>query len=123
MEYVFPSDFPEPNIAAASDCGESFKFKSEDAVVSTTTDANYKQTRPRATRKIRTWTYSWNGVSSADFAKLQTFWNSVGRYQAFSWTNPEDSVTYTVRFSQGLDKEWQENYPYGWQGTLVFEEA
>lgn len=123
MAYVFPTDFPEPNIASASGTGESYKFKSEDAMVSTTTDALYKQTRPRATRRVRTWTYAWNCITDADFAKLKTFWDSVGRYQAFSWTNPNDGNTYTVRFATGLDKEWQENYPFGWQGSLAFEEV
>lgn len=70
---------------------------------------------------IETWTYAWTGVNAADFAKLKTFFRTVGTFQQFEWTDWNTGEVHVVRFLDAL--EWQENYPYGWQGTLKFEEV
>ena len=83
--YTFPTDFPEPNIASSSGAGDSYKDKLQDSTISVTSDANYKKTRPRTTRMVETWTYTWVGVNDADFAKLQAFFRKVGTFQQFAW--------------------------------------
>ena len=57
--YIFP-DIGEPNISSAANTGDSYKVKSQDSTISTTSDANYKKTRPRTTRMVRKWTFAWN---------------------------------------------------------------
>lgn len=118
--YTFP-DIGEPNLPVSSNCGDSYKVKSQDSTISTTSDANYKHTRPRTTRMIRTWTFAWVGMKQEKYDLLMDFWSKVGTFQSFSWKNWMDGKTYLVRFSGAL--EWQENYPYGWQGSLSFEEV
>lgn len=119
--YTFPTDFPEPNIASSSGAGDSYKDKLQDSTISVTSDANYKKTRPRTTRMVETWTYAWVGVNDADFAKLKAFFGQVGTFQQFAWRDWNTKKDHVVRFIEAL--EWQENYPYGWQGTLKFEEV
>lgn len=118
--YKFP-DIGEPNISSATGSGDSYKVKSQDSTISTTSDANYKKTRPRTTRMIRTWTFAWVAMSDEKYSLLMDFWNHVGTFQQFEWQNPIDGETYVVRFAEPF--EWQENFPYGWQGTLKFEEV
>lgn len=120
ISYTFPN-VGEPNISSATNSGDSYKVKSQDSTISTTSDANYKKTRPRTTRMVRTWTFSWVAMSNEKYALLMDFWNHVGTFQQFEWTNPIDNEVYVVRFAEPF--EWQENYPYGWQGSLKFEEV
>lgn len=118
--YQFP-DIGTPKVASATNCGDSYKLEIQDSTISTTSDANYKHTRPRTTRMLRTWTFVWNSVSESDYRKLQEFYMKVGTFQQFEWTNPMDGNNYAVRFTESLN--WQEYYPYGWRGTLKFEEV
>nr|DAH62229.1 MAG TPA: minor tail protein [Caudoviricetes sp.] len=120
--YTFPEDFPEPRIPWSTNAGDSYKLSIQDSTITTTSDANYKHTRPRTTRMIHTWTFAWTRVTAADFAKLQAFWLQVGTFQQFAWKNWMDGKTYSVRFSTS-PFSWQEDYPHGWQGTLAFEEV
>ena len=70
---------------------------------------------------IRTWTFAWNCRTSAQYDALMKFWNQVGTFQAFEWKCPIDNEVHVVRFVEPF--EWQDNYPYGWQGSLKFEEV
>lgn len=117
-------NFPdiEPNIASADSCGDSYKMSIADSTISTTTDANYKHTRPRTTRMIRTWSFAWVALSDEDYASLTNFFLQVGTFQSFSWANWIDDKTYAVRFADKLT-DWQHVHPYGWTGTLKFEEV
>lgn len=117
----FP-DIIEPNISSADGCGDSYKISIADSTISTTTDANYKHTRPRTTRMIHTWTFSWVGMSDADYNLLQVFFETVGTFQSFSWVCPINGVAYSVRFASAFN-DWQHDYPYGWHGSLKFEEV
>lgn len=112
----------EPNISAASGCGDSYKMSIKDSTVSTTTDANYKHTRPRATRMLTAWSFSWVALSDDDFNAVTTFFRKVGTFQKFLFKNPMDGTVYTVRFAEALT-DWQYVFPYGWQGSLKFEEV
>lgn len=119
--YEFPKDFPIPKDSSSANCGDSFKERLTDSVITTQDDAGYKKTRPRTTRVVPTWTFAWFGVSDEDYQKLKDFFLQVMTAQEFSWKNWLDDKTYAVRFTG--DFEWQYNAPYGWQGTLQFEEV
>lgn len=117
----FPT-IAEPNISSADNCGDSYKMSIQDSTISTTTDANYKHTRPRTTRMIESWTFAWVAMSDEDYNLLTAFFRQVGTYQSFAWVNPIDQATYMVRFAGNM-ADWQQVYPYGWQGNLKFEEV
>lgn len=116
----FP-DIAMPNISSATNCQDSYKEKIADSVISTTTDANYKQTRPRTTKMIGSWSFSWVGLSEKDYTILKTFFKTVGRFTPFTWINPIDNQEYTVRITS--EWSWQEVFPIGWQGSIAFEEV
>lgn len=115
----FPN-IAEPNIPGASNCGSSFTEDLKDSTISTTTDANYTITRARTTRVIGSWVFSWVGMSESDYALLRAFYKQVGKSEKFSWINPIDGQTYTVRITEKGKWQW---YPYGWQGSMTFEEV
>lgn len=116
---VFPDI--EPNISAADSCGDSYKVSIKDSTISTTTDANYKQTRPRTTRMVAVWSFSWVALSEEDFSRITGFFRKVGTFQKFEFKNPIDGKLCIVRFAEPLTN-WQYVHPYGWQGSLKFEE-
>lgn len=61
-------------------------------------EAGYVQTRPRATRERRIFKLNWLALPTADWATLDAFFvANIGG--TFTWTNPEDSQSYTVRFA------------------------
>ncbi|MEN6567204.1 MAG: hypothetical protein ABFC57_12990 [Veillonellales bacterium] len=119
---VFPTDFLVP-VVPETESG-SFKEDFPDSTISSTTDAKYKITRPRATRMPGTWSYTWRGVSEEDYLKLINFWKSVsGTAGMFLWTpwyGPYAGTQLTVRFSAKGD--WQP-YADGYHGSLSFEEV
>jgi hypothetical protein len=116
---VFPTTFPPPVVPEAA--SNSFQEDFPDSTISSTTDAKYKITRPRATRMPGTWDYSWVGVSDADYASLITFWKLVnGTSGSFLWTEPISAEQKTVRFS--AKGKWVQ-YAEGWRGNLSFEEV
>lgn len=47
---------------------------------------------------------TWNSaLKSTELASISNFFIArKGAYESFSWVNPEDSVTYTVRFEEDL---------------------
>ena len=112
----------EPNISAADSCGDSYKMSIKDSTISTTTDANYKQTRPRTTRMVAVWSFSWVALSDADFSRITDFFRKVGTFQKFEFKNPIDGKLCIVRFAESLTN-WQYVHPYGWQGSIKFEEV
>ena len=112
----------EPNISAASGCGDSYKMSLKDSTVTTETDTNYKMTRPRTTRMLAAWSFSWVALSVEEFNAILTFFRKVGTFQKFLFKNPIDGQIYTVRFTEHMN-DWQYVYPHGWQGSLKFEEV
>ena len=112
----------EPNISAADSCGDSYTMSIKDSTVLTTIDANYKQTRPRTTRMVAVWSFSWVALSEEDFSSITAFFRKVGTFQKFEFKNPIDGKLCIVRFAEPLTN-WQYVHPYGWQGSLKFEEV
>lgn len=109
----------EPNIPSASNCGSSYKEEWIDSTIESTTDALYTKTRPRTTRKLRRWSFSWVGLSNEKYREITDFYRQVGKSQQFLFENPIDGNTYTVRIKEMSAWQW---YVYGWQGSIAFEE-
>jgi len=68
-------------------------------VINSQFEGNFSQTRRAATRGRKMFTLKFNAVTDAEFATLEAFFDAnVGG--SFTWTNPRDSVEYTVRFGK-----------------------
>lgn len=117
-ELTFPDI--EPVLPEAASGGSSYTEDIQDSTITTTTDANYKHTRPRTTRMIGKWSCAWNSLSDEEYKTIMDFFRQVGKFQSFNWKNWIDGKTYTVRIS---DKSTWQQYSNGWQGTITFEEV
>lgn len=72
----------------------------EDSVLSSGFEGGYVQTRQRFTRIRRKWQVVYNQLSSANKVLIDNFIDTVsGGADSFTWTNPQNSTAYTVRFS------------------------
>lgn len=60
----------------------------------------YVQTRPRFTRIIRTFSFTYRLLPQSDLSQLTDFIEQVGIFQAFNWTHPKTGETFVVRFAR-----------------------
>lgn len=118
--YTFP-DIAAPILPRAENGSSSFGEKLSDSTIESICDGGYKLTRPRHTRVTGTWTFAWNALSTEDYKKIRGFYEKVQNSMSFTWTNPLDGETYTVRFTGNWS--WIYDFPVGWRGTLTFEEV
>ena len=84
-----------PNIPAADFGTEEEVYKPQ---VRSEFEGGYVQSRPRTSREIRRFPLSWETMSSADYATLETFFKTY-QGNSFNWTHPVTSVVYVCRFS------------------------
>lgn len=90
---VFPTLSQNPSVEGWD---EGIAF---DPTIKSQTEGGYKQTRPRFTRMPDGWKIAYRALPTADKTTLRTFEKTVYvGSAAFTWTNPTDSATYTVRF-------------------------
>jgi hypothetical protein len=88
--------------------------------VRTEFEANYVQSRAKATRARGFWTLYWKAMTDADFATLSTFFKTnLG--STFTWTHPVTDTEYTVRFVDDR-LEAQKRYPGRYEVTVKLEE-
>lgn len=60
-----------------------------------------EQRRPRRTNKIREWNLQFRNRPASEVATIQTLFDAnKGAYSSFTWLNPQDAATYTVRFKE-----------------------
>jgi hypothetical protein len=62
-------------------------------------EANYVQSRRRATRAVRRWALEWSFLPESQYQTLETFFNA-NQGSIFYWTHPVTNVTYECRFSE-----------------------
>jgi hypothetical protein len=67
------------------------------------TEAGYVQTRPRTTRRILTFNVGMI-LNAADLVLLEAHDVAVTGSSVFAWTNPDEDVTYNVRYSKRFTK-------------------
>jgi hypothetical protein len=119
--YAFPTTIQDPVVTRASDSGSTYTHSKADSTIESKVDAAYRMTRPRATRVINTYTYSWTGLTDTEYKTLCDFWDKVRKSEAFSFTDYQTGKALTVRFTN--DFEFVYDHPFGWRGTLKFEEV
>lgn len=62
-------------------------------------EGGYVQSRARFTRNVRRWSVRYISLKNANKITLRAFEVArVGGAESFTWVNPVDGVTYTVRF-------------------------
>ena len=94
-----------------------------DPTIRSQSEGGYVQTRARFTRLTNKWNIKYMALSAADKDTLRTFEKTVrGGSDAFNWTNPANSVTYSVRFL-GLIKYIPHSNSLYWDVSFVLEEV
>lgn len=64
-------------------------------------ESGVEQRRSKWTAPVRTWKLQYKNRDATDLGTIQTLFDAkLGAYQSFTWTNPVDSVDYTVRFKE-----------------------
>ncbi len=97
--YNFPTLSIKPD-------GLSLEVKSPNpAFEGQNTDGGYWITRRKYTRTPpKSYIFDLTPLTNDDKNTLLTFWNTVGGSSAiFNWTNPQDGLTYSVRFGKGYE--------------------
>ncbi len=70
-----------------------------DPAIRSRSEGGYVTSRARFTRIPRRWTVRYDWVSKVNKDTLKTFEDARrGGSDSFTWTNPENSTSYTVRF-------------------------
>jgi hypothetical protein len=98
------ADFPTVALANLED-SKHFTESSADPVKRYEVEGGYTVTRPRYTRLPRkTWTTGFTDLTTVEKDSFVSFWESKkGGSESFTYLNPADSQTYTVRF-KGVPK-------------------
>jgi len=93
------TNFPTVELAGLED-SKHFGVSQADPVKRAEIDGGYAVTRPRYTRLPRkTWTTGFSDLTDAQKDSFTTFWDAhMGGSDSFTYLNPADAVTYTVRF-------------------------
>ena len=94
------ADFPTVNLAGLED-SKHFTESSADPSMRQDVEGGYAITRPRYTRTPRkTWTTGFTDLTTVEKDEFLAFWESKkGSADSFTYENPADTVTYTVRFN------------------------
>ena len=93
------ADFPTATLAGLED-SKHFTEKQADPAMKQEVDGGYTITRPRYTRTPRkTWTTGFTDLTTTQKDSFVSFWNTYkGGSNSFTYLNPADAQTYTVRF-------------------------
>lgn len=79
--------------------GELEDTMAHDPTIRSQSDGGYVTSRARFTRISRRWVVNYAGVTQAHMNSIKAFEDArVGGSEAFTWTNPEDSTSYNMRF-------------------------
>jgi len=96
-----------------------------DPAIRSQSEGGYVTSRARFTRIARKWTVSYRWMSQANMNTLKAFEDArAGGADSFTWTNPEDSTTYTVRFLGLVRYVPEDNSNFLWWAVeFVLEEV
>ena len=98
MPGVFPTTLSETPDTS------KYTYEIEDKAIKTEIEGGYVSSRARHTRAPRmTFKVAYTYIKDADKLILDNFYKSMGGgSDYFTWTNPENAVSYTVRFKSTL---------------------
>ena len=96
-----------------------------DPTIRSRSEGGYVTSRARYTRVTRAWTVKYDWVSQTNKNTIKAFEDA--RYSgsdSFTWTNPEDSTAYTVRFLGLIRYNAHEHTNFlWWRVEFVLEEV
>lgn len=71
----------------------------DDLAIKTKMESGYTHARARSTRRPRkTFTTGFTDISQEEMTQLESFYDKVGAFDTFNWTDPTSGVVYVVRF-------------------------
>ena len=113
---------------ALNDQHDSSKYEvsAEDPAMRQEMDGGYVVSRARFTRPPRkSWKTGFTFMNDTNKLLLENFWASVkGGSVIFDWINPQDNVTYAVRFTGGLAFRYRgAGNTHRWDVTISLEQA
>jgi hypothetical protein len=114
-----------PTLTANPDSSK-FGYEKEDPAIKLEMEGGYMISRARHTRALRrTFTLVYTYISDADKVLLDAFWDTMkGGSDYFTWTNPENSTAYTVRFKTPMKIEYRGRYNLKkWDVSVTIEEV
>lgn len=115
------ASLPSPVTQIADNAGDTHTITLKDSTITSETDAGYKQTRPRNTRIIETYSYSWTCLTDDQVKTVRDFFESVGTFDAFIFTDYSFGNKHAVRFADTPTLVYI--HPVGWNVSLKFEEV
>lgn len=82
----------------------------------------YVSSIPKYSRKRYRFQLSWSSLTHIDLETLETFFDD-NQGNTFTWTDPIDNASYTVRFSDDeIEADYVEGTTTYWQLTVNLEE-
>jgi len=86
------STFPsiKPNIVTQLPFGSTRKFR----VVTVRLDPGQRYSRYYDQNPVASWSLTFENITSGELDTLRTFWEGVGAWDSFSFTDPDTGVTY-----------------------------
>lgn len=93
------ADFPTVALAGLED-SKHFGVAQANPAKTSEVEGGYTISRPRYTRLPRkTWTTGFSDLTDAEKDSFTAFWDTkMGGSDSFTYLNPADAATYTVRF-------------------------
>jgi len=97
-----------PVALAAIQDSKYLTIEYEDKAVKGEVEGGYTHTRPRHTRRPRRkFTTGFTEITQAEFNLLEAFYDQVGTYTKFDWTNPATGEVFVVRFDKQLKAKYE----------------
>lgn len=94
-----------------------------DPTLRTNVEAGYVISRPRFTRTPKMFEVTYRYISDSDKTSLESLQENVAvGSTSFRWTNPKDSVEYTVRLVEPLKFQMESLHPDYWKVQLKLEQ-
>jgi len=122
---TFPTIYLHSTFVQNPQVGDFNETMAHNPVIKGEFEGGYTQTRARFTRVTRKWTCRYDGVSQANKNTIRAFEDArLAGAESFTWTNPEDSVAYTVRFYEPvIYTPWPKQAFTRWTIEFVLEQV
>jgi len=96
-----------------------------DPTIRTKMESGIIVTRARFTTVPWFWSFSYSLLPNTDKVTLMTFFKTTVKFGAvaFDWTNPLDSVVYSVKFGAVVEPELEDSQQKEWSVDVLLVEA
>lgn len=96
---IFPTLTRHGSLACTPEVHSFTSEKAHDPTIRSESDGGYVKSRARFTRLPEKWNICYTWLSQANKNTIKDFEEArlIGS-ESFTWTNPEDGISYTVRF-------------------------